>query len=176
MAPTFSRSGSPHATRLWTERLLARLAGCLCLLSGISLLAGGCSSGPPREVERAEVTGKVTFKSKALPGGKVTFVTTKWGFSGSGDIDENGQYKVNAPVGDVLIAVDNRILAPPKKEKGKKEAPKPPPIRLPGDPEPAPPPKGKYVKIPDKYADPSKSGLTFKVEKGGPQTHDINLD
>jgi hypothetical protein len=145
------------------------------LLSGFFLLAGGCNSGRPREIDHTEVTGKVLFKNKPLPGGRVAFITTKWGFSATGNIDENGQYKVLAPVGDVLIGVDNRMLEPPKKEKGKKEPPKAPSIKVPGE-ETAPPLKGKYVKIPDKYADPSKSGLTFKVEKGGPQTHDINLD
>jgi len=146
------------------------------LLSGILLLAGGCGERPPHSVDYGEVSGKVSFKNKPLPGGRVTFVTTKWGFSGSANIDENGQYNGKFPVGDVLIAVDNRMLEPPKVEKGKKkkQAPTNPPLKLPGN-DTVPPPKGKYVKIPDKYADASKSGLSFKVEKGT-QTHDINLD
>ncbi len=176
MAPTLWRPAPRPTARHWAERPAARLAGGLGLLSGVLLLAAGCgSSGPPREVDRAEVSGKVLFKNKPLPGGRVTFVLSKGGFSASGDIDENGQYKVMAPVGDVQIGVDNRMLEPPKKDKkGKKEAPKPPPIKLPGDPD-VPPPKGKYLKIPEKYADPGKSGLSYKVEKGT-QTHDINLD
>lgn len=175
MASLSLRSVSPHAARHRAGRVAGRLAGHLCLLSGIALLAGGCGSGPPREVDRAEVSGKVNFKSKPLPGGRVTFILAKGSFTASGDIDENGQYKLMAPVGEVLIGVDNRMLQPPKVEKGKKQPAKGPTIKMPGE-EAAPPPKGKYLKIPDKYADPSKSGLTFKVEKGGPQTHDINLD
>ncbi len=175
MAPTFFHSGPSHSVRRWAERLAIRLGCWLCLLSGVLLSAGGCGERPPHEVDYGEVSGKVSFKGKPLPGGKVTFVTAKWGYSASANIDENGQYNGKFPVGDVLIAVDNRMLEPPKKEKGKKQAAKNPPLKAPPDVVAPPPPKGKYVKIPDKYADPSTSGLTFKVEKGT-QTHDIKLD
>lgn len=174
MAPSFFHSSPPHPALRWAERLPARLAGYLCLVSGVLLSTGGCGERPPHSVEYAVVTGKVLYKGKPLPGGRVMFVTAKWGFTSSGVIDENGQYEIKSPVGDVNIAVDNRILQAQKKEKGKTQPKKSPSAKLPGAELP-PPPKGKYVKIPEKYADPGKSGLSFKVEKGT-QTHDITLD
>ena len=174
MAPSLLRSGPPHPARHWAERPAARLACWLCLLSGVLLAAVGCGERPPHSVDYAEVSGKVLYKGNPVPGGRVTFITPKWGFSGIADIDENGQYKGMSPVGDVLIGVDNWMLRPPKVEKGKKPPPKVPSLKVPGE-ETRPPLKGKYVPIPAKYADPSKSGLTFKVEKGT-QTHDITLD
>jgi hypothetical protein len=142
-----------------------RLA-CCCLSLELLTLMVGCGKNP-RAAEHVEVSGKVLFQGKPLPGGQVTFVAVNGGFASSGTIDENGNYKINAPVGEVEIGVTNRMLqsirrpkALPHPEKaGVKESQ---------------PMKGQWVKIPSHYEDPHTSGLTYTV-KSEPQTHDIEL-
>jgi hypothetical protein len=130
------------------------------------LLAGACTAG--NDVEMAEVSGKVLLRGEPLRGGRVTFVTAEGAFASGGAIDENGNYKINAPVGEVQISVDNRHLQP----QGKVKHPVPQLKR----PESEPPTtaKGRYRAIPSKYYAPETSGLTYKVQSG-PQTHDIAL-
>ena len=152
----------------WLPRRYARLAGGLCLLSGL-FLAAACNH-PPRETEMAEVSGTVNFKSKPLPGGRVSFVAVKGGFASSGDIDENGLYKIDAPVGDVKISVDNREF---EKQKGPKPK-KPQILKQPGQTGEPTVHKGKFVPIPKKYYEADTSGLTYTVQKGA-QKYDINL-
>jgi hypothetical protein len=152
------------------------VCGCLVL----ELLTGttGCTS-KPREPALAEVSGKVLFKGRPLPGGTVTFTAVKGGFPSAGQIDENGNYQINAPVGEVVIGVDNGDFRP-RFEGGKgKSSPEVLPQergrnKRPEFQEEAKPIKGRYVEIPERYADGSTSGLTYTV-KPGPQTHDIEL-
>src|SRR5262245_6931507 len=109
---------------LWFPRRgAARLAGLCCLSICLLVLTTGCNT--PRSAEMAEVSGRVLYHGEPLPGGRVTFVS-KGGqtFSGSGNIDEKGNYKVEAPVGDVTVSVDNRMLGGvPVKRKGKSSEP-----------------------------------------------------
>jgi hypothetical protein len=147
------------------EKAVLRLV-CCCLSLGLLTLLVGCDKNP-RSVDHAEVSGKVLFQGNPLPGGQVTFITVKGGFASNGTIDENGNYQIKAPVGDVKIGVTNRILqsrsgsktqAHPKKGAASEE----------------PLPRGRWVKIPSSYEAPHTSGLTYTV-KPGPQTHDIEL-
>ena len=142
----------------------------LCIL----LLAVGCSSNR-KSAEYSEVTGKVLYQGKGLPGGRVTFVSSD-GFSGSANIDENGEYKISAPIGEVKISVDNRMLAggtSTRKGPGAPDTTKQI-LKRPGSEEPQKM-KGQYVSIPEKYASPDQSGLKYKVVKGS-QTHDIPIE
>jgi hypothetical protein len=126
----------------------------------------GCNNNP-HSADHAEVSGRVLFRGEPLPGGQVTFVTVKGGFAANGTIDENGDYQIKAPVGDVQISVTNRMLQPrggsnapaiPKKAEAKEGSPR----------------KGRWVNIPSTYEDAHTSGLKYTV-KPGPQTHDIEL-
>ena len=125
----------------------------------------GCGSS--RTPQNAEVSGKVLFQGKPLPGGKITFVAVKGGFSAVATIDENGAYQVKAPVGEVEISVSNRMLEPRGGAKTMGRLAK----AQPGEGGPV---KGQWVKIPSQYEDPSTSGLKYTVTKGS-QTHDVEL-
>jgi hypothetical protein len=140
-----------------------RAASC-CLSIGFLVLATGCGSS--REPQQAEVSGKVLFQGKPLPGGKISFVAVKGGFSAVGTIDENGVYQIKAPVGEVQISVTNRMLQP---KTGPKAVPKLAKAKVEEQPV-----KGQWVQIPFQYEDPSKSGLKYTVTKGA-QTHDVEL-
>jgi hypothetical protein len=158
--------GSPEEQVEWTNALVNAY---LRFDSNASVVRWASDANDPskprRSVEYVEVTGKVLYKGKPLPGGMVTFVTAD-GFASKGIIDEDGSYTIKTLVGDVKICVDNTMLArkgpAPKKGAGKSK-------------EPAPEqPKGKYVPLPRKYSNPDTSGLSWTVKKGK-QTHDIEL-
>jgi hypothetical protein len=154
-------------------------AGGGALLLGLLALAAGCT---PSYKARATVKGKVTFANKHLTTGNVVF-HGKNNIEGAASIDKDGNYVMNdAPLGDVVVTVYVPELPPGglammkrgpavKKAKDAKST----------DPEGS----GKsidimgtmpseYVPIPKKYASPSSSGLTYKVEKGE-HTFDLNL-
>jgi hypothetical protein len=159
------------------ETSILRLACCVLSL-GLLILLAGCGPGRPRGVEHAEVSGKVLFQGKPLPGGVVNFVAVNGAFANTGFIDEKGNYTIKPPVGEVRIGVDNRMLINqgsqkdrPKDEKtlrGKKAA------EAQQDQPQQGPLKGRYVQIPKSYTDPTTSGLTYTV-KPGAQTYDIEL-
>jgi hypothetical protein len=135
----------------------------LCLV----LLAWGCTR---HSVEHVEVSGQVLLPNgKPMPGGEVTF-TTADGFASVGVVDEKGNYKISAPVGDVKVSVTNQMLNPAAKGGGKAAGRG---AGRPGEPEPSPV-KGTYIPINKKYFTPDTSGLTYKVTKGA-QTYDIKL-
>jgi hypothetical protein len=159
------------------KSILRLVCGCLSL----GLLTGttGCTKNS-REPQHAEVSGKALFKGKPLPGGRVTFAAIKGGFASAVPIDENGNYKINAPVGEVLIAVDNRMFqAQGGSGKGKNFAQTSGAdhrLKRPDSQEKeATTIKGRrYVPIPTRYANCDTSGLTYTV-KPGPQTYNIEL-
>jgi hypothetical protein len=117
-----------------------------------------------------EVTGKVLYKNHPVTGGEVQFVAVDGGFAANGIIDEKGNYKIDAPVGDVKITVNNRMLVQrtgrnpdaARKGAGRPDAGEPTPV------------KGVYVEIPNKYYEVDRSPLTYTV-KNEAQTHDIEL-
>ena len=155
---------------------ILRLVYC-CLSLGLLIGTTACKKSL-HETQHEEVSGKVLFKGKPLPGGRVTFAAIEGGFASTRPIDENGNYKINAPIGEVLISVDNRMLLP-RAAKGKRSAPTKGPEHHPKRPDAqeveAEPSKGRrYVPIPERYALCETSGLTYTVTPG-PQTHDIEL-
>jgi hypothetical protein len=126
------------------------------------------------------VSGQVTYLSKPVPGGLITFRPTEPGRNpANARLDEQGRFEVTVPAGDVVITVDNQDLketgtglpiAPPpgaKIPKGEKKESVPSPSA------PVRPP-GVYVPIPDKYARSDKSDLKMTV-KSGPQTRNFEL-
>lgn len=145
---------------------------CGCLSLGLLILITGCG-GVRKGEEQAEVSGRVLFQGKPLPGGRVSFVAVNGGIANSDFIDENGNYKIKAPIGDVKVGVDNSMLEPKRFGGGG------PPKGLnhprpPGQEAQEKPIKGQFVRIPEQYKDPSTSGLSYTVKKGA-QTHDIEL-
>jgi len=135
----------------------------ICLL----VFAVGCQTGKPKSAQYVDVTGKVTYQGKPVTGGQVSFFNDQ-GFNNNGVIDENGNYKISSPVGNVKIMVDNRML-----RQGQREAAKMGAGPRPGGEQPNPI-KGKFMRLPEKYSAPDKTDLTYTVSNG-PQTHDIEL-
>ncbi len=155
------------------QRLFFRLA-----FGGLSFavltLALGCKKSP-YTVGEAEVSGKVFFDGKPLPGGQVSFVAVNGALAARGDIGEDGQYQIKAPIGEVQIGVNNRMLAPIQPGKGPPKGRMHPTAEgFVSDDEKRKALKGRWVDLPSKYADPATSGLKYTVTPGN-QTHDIQL-
>jgi hypothetical protein len=133
---------------------LATLVSCF--------LAVGC--GP----ESAEVTGTVTFQGEKLESGTVAFHGPN--ATVVAPIKADGTYTATkVPVGPLKISVETSPVtgaASDGKEKLKKGN-----LQVEGG---DPAPVGKYTKIPDRYADKEKSGLSLEV-KPGKQQFDITL-
>lgn len=144
------------------------------------LLAAGCSSPG-----QGEVSGKVTYKSKPLPGGLVTFRPADGKHNAvTVELDTEGNYPaVTLPAGEVAVIIDNRDLAPqpdlsgpslsgiPLSAEAKKVLKEAPPApRAGGGGRKSP----RYVLIPERYHAAETSGLKFKVERGA-QKKDFEL-
>jgi hypothetical protein len=97
--------------------------------------------------ERTTVQGKVTYKGKPLPNGVVVFKTDS--SLDSSLIAADGSYVIYKPT----LGLNKITVSTSKEAAG-------------GRP---------FVPIPEKYDDPEKSGLTFKVQKGK-NTFNIDLE
>jgi hypothetical protein len=150
----------------WPAR--RRLVPLACLACA---LLGGC--GGPR---LAKVTGKVTYGSKPVTGGKIMFYPES-GRMALGEIGPDGTYTLTtfkpgdgALVGPHRVAIESTRVGP-----GNMETPKSFEEELKGVP-----PGGKILVagkvewlVPEKYSRPENSGLTAKVEN---RPNEINFD
>jgi len=136
---------------------------------GIALLAAtGCGG-------TADVAGKVTFQGKPVVFGTVVVIGSD-GIPKSGAIQPDGTYRVRGvKTGTAQVTVSSPpppgVATAGKKKGGRDEDDD----RRPADagnavsPEVA---KGWFA-IPDKYADPARSGLTAEVKSGQPVDIDL---
>ena len=116
------------------------------------------AENPPAKT--GTVVGKVSFRGMTLPGGTIAFHPAK-GKPIKAKIAADGSYEAKkVPVGAMRVTVETELL-------------KPAPRKLPAPPAPAP--GEKYVKIPQQYASPQTSGLTYEV-KEGKQNLDVHLN
>lgn len=126
------------------------------------------------ERPRGLVEGEVLFDSKPLPGGMLSFVSidakNKLTVEGSAELGQDGTFKIDLPVGDVMVGVDNREFEP---------MPATGPAKLPGDNIPEDVRKSlmqstkaaskvsdRWVKLPEQYYLPETSEIKIKVKKG----------
>ena len=150
---------------------------CLGVSLFLALSAVGCGG----RGGLAEVSGTVTFHGQKLNTGTVTFQSAEKPYATSGQIQPDGTYKIaDAPVGPVKIGVKTLNFAAMNARPGMKAAganvpqeTKPPEGMAPpgGAAMPAP---SKAIVIPDRWANPEDSGLTYTVTAGS-QVHDITL-
>jgi hypothetical protein len=150
-----------------------RTWGGLRVLAGAALLAAlavavGCGESGPRDKAKNYVTGKITYNNGPVPNAFVEFVFTEKD-KATGSTNDQGVYTITGvPAGTAKVSVKTKSAA------------KPPP--MPQMPKvaggvtmgAAPIDTGKTVKIPDKYADANKSGLTATLN-AGKNTYDIPL-
>jgi hypothetical protein len=135
-----------------------------------ALLGTGCGGG------KGEVSGTVTYQGKPLPLGTVTFMGTDNQSVGAAAITEGKYAMAKVPAGPVKIIVAVPPYSEdPRPRRQRKHFGKEPPKDVPAS-QAAPPPKfaPRFV-IPEKYANPDQSGLTYTVQPGN-QMHNIELE
>ena len=131
------------------------------------VLALGC--GGSNRSAPASLSGKVTYKGSPVTAGMLTLYTNEAGVY-SASLGADGTFSASdLPAGDAVVTVDTESANPNRKvpqygdkRGGDKGATSPPPegVQTGGAA------KGSYVKIPAKYSDKSKSGLTVTLTKG----------
>jgi hypothetical protein len=151
------------------------LAPAVFLLPALMLI--GCKQGNPNAP--ANVAGKVTYNGTPLSGGTVGFHSPKGNVSCP--ISADGTYNtVSVPDGEVTVTVETESVNPGIKQgeykslggpaaamMGKKGGGATKEGKMPGSSTPPDAPTGGgYVKIPGKYADPTKSGLKTTLKSG----------
>jgi hypothetical protein len=166
---------------LFHSRWCGRAIGFVALL--LLPVAAGCGPG------EGKVTGQVLYDGKPLPGGRVTFMPEGAANPVTVTLDEQGKYEAVLPTGEVKVSVDNRALEPrpalptgippgiPGGAAAKlAEARQKSPQQTSGTVDPGMHGRipGKYVAIPKKYYDYTKSEIKFTVTRGD-QAHNIEL-
>jgi hypothetical protein len=128
----------------------------------LMLIAVGCAAS------RGDVSGKVTYKGKALVFGTVQLQAADKTLK-QANIESDGSYTIpGVPLGEARVAV---VSTNPQSSDFQ------PLVR--GDRQPTMPPKASpsvagWFPIPSDYGDINKSRLTYTVKKG-PNTYDIDL-
>jgi hypothetical protein len=166
-----------------------RFGGATALL--VALLLVGCQRNPNAP---ASVNGKVTYNGGPVTGGSVSF-HFKDGVRFDAPIRGDGTYlAIDIPAGDATVTVETESINPANKKTdynsppgagmkagmyGKGAAPKPSAGGSGKGAKMSPAPDGAggdsvYMKIPPKYADKEKSGLTVAI-KEGKQTSNFEL-
>lgn len=101
----------------------------------------GCGPEPQVDENRTSISGVVTFNGTPLKAGTIRFDSRDSPIGTSTSISADGRYGTNRiPLGQNLVTIETKSLQY-------------------GSPH-------LYTKIPEKYADPSRSGLTVEVKAG----------
>jgi hypothetical protein len=146
-------------------KLLFTAFGLVCLV--------GC--GPSIGV----VSGEVTYKGKPVPGGLLTFRPADPAQnSATYELDRDGKFKIELPVGEAIICIDNREFEP----RPATVPALPPGMNLPPDviknmqasSKESSKVSDRWVKLPEKYYQTETSDLKITV-KGGEQSEVIEF-
>lgn len=157
------------------------------IISGLIVSAVGCGPGT------GKVSGVVTLRGKPVPAGLVTFrPADPAANSVSAELDREGRFTVELPVGQCRVCIDNRQYEPPpkpgagipsgislspeimaklKQTPNAEAAPEIDPTKTADAPVVRD--AGLYVKLPEKYYTMETSGLSIDVEPG---EHSKNLE
>jgi hypothetical protein len=108
----------------------------------------GCGAEPPVDKDRSSISGVVTFSGKPLKAGTITFDSKDKAISASTSIRQDGRYRTSqVPLGPNIVTIETESLQY-------------------GSPH-------LYIRIPGRYADLSKSGLSVDVKA---DENEVNFD
>jgi hypothetical protein len=119
-------------------------------VAALMLFTVGCGPKPQGDPNRTRVSGTVSFNGQPLKAGMISFDSTESGIGTAVSIRDGGVYTTDrVPIGQNIVTIETESLQF-------------------GSPH-------LYVKIPAKYSDPSKSGITIDVKPGENANVDFNL-
>lgn len=117
------------------------LAATLLAVTFVIAFLIGCGPEPHVDPNRTSISGAVTFNGAPLKAGTIRFDSNDKAIGTSASIGSDGRYGTNRiPLGQSTVTIETESLQY-------------------GSPH-------LYTKIPAKYADPTKSGLTVDVKEG----------
>lgn len=152
---------------------------CSRLAPALLVLTLGCGQAANPNAP-AEVNGAVKYDGHPVTAGTVTFFAKDTGLpAGAAPIGPDGTYHViDMPAGEMAVAIEtesaNHHRPQPQYGKRHRGAQGPTAEMTSPMPEDYKAAEGAYVKIPAKYADRVKSGLTVSISNGK-QTKDFDL-
>ena len=161
-----------HAEQESLRSGVRRLAAVLLLPALVGL--AGCSAG------KGDVSGKVTFKGQPVPAGRVTFVSEAGNQTSLSAAITDGQYTLsNFPAGPAKISVETFAPVASAPPGSSPSGPGVPPgvtagFKPPENGNPYASAPGRYVQIPQRYANTDQSGLKYVVTPGK-QEHAVEL-
>ncbi|QDV68644.1 hypothetical protein Poly24_23560 [Rosistilla carotiformis] len=122
---------------------------------GVLPWVSGCGNSPVDP--SGTISGRVTYEGQPVQQGVVTFYSSELGVGISEELQEGGQYKTNTPIptGSYVVTVLPPEQPPSMEEELVVEIS---PVK----------------DIPDKYRDPSQSGLKLEVTQGD-NSFDIDM-
>lgn len=157
----------------WSRAIVVRFLSFGLFVIALAGVVGCGSDAPPVALGDKSVSGKVTYKGKALPSGQVVFVGSD-GKPRLSTISAEGTYSFEKlPAGDFKVGISTGVSGSPPPQMPKdleKHMASQKDIKDPVMPKVKP-----SVKIPDQYQDPEKSGLTYTVSGEKTQTKDWDL-
>tara|TARA_R110002095_G_scaffold197961_1_gene177269 strand:+ start:514 stop:951 length:438 start_codon:yes stop_codon:yes gene_type:complete len=121
--------------------------------------ASGCG-GKTDDRPEVEISGVVTLNGAELNEGSVHIKSTKTGESAYVNLTAGGKYSITFPNADIDSEYEVSIAPPVVEEENPLEPNKQPKIKF---------------SVPRKYTDFTTSGLSFKIEKSGENTFNIDL-
>jgi hypothetical protein len=136
-------------------------------------------------IKYGEVTGKVVYKGKPLPGGTIHFWPEGAGAPAGATLEEDGSYKAVVPVGEVAVSIETESLAtkpspiPGMWGKGRRPTGIPPEAleqikaQMQEQIKAQEGQRSKYVKIDGKYGKPKTSGIKTDIHTG---TQEVNIE
>jgi hypothetical protein len=158
-------------------------------IAGAALLGVGCGS-------KAAITGTVTYQGKPIPAGYIVFTPESGAPAVNAPINDGKYTAEKVPTGPAKVTVTSLYMEDKASNlkanrMGAGTMPAEAMAKMGAPPKDAPIPEEarermsrgaasftqskKGLKIPDKYGDPAKSGLTYTVQPGS-QSKDFNLE
>jgi hypothetical protein len=131
------------------------------LLAAVMLPLAGCG----KTNKPLTVSGKISYKGKALGGGTIKFHPSAEGAGMvPGNIKPDGTFSFGVPAGQSQISIETESVRDVARKGGNYM--KMPGAKIPEGMKVSDTPDPTYVPIPKKYADPKTSGLTWDVSPG----------
>jgi len=150
------------------QRIFVLALGCLGTISIF-----GCSGGQaenPNWPKRFKATGTVTYQGKAIEGADVTFTNTQANSTGTGKTDSSGRFTLTTYLQDDGVVAGAQAVSIRRVDVVDK-TPKDVDVSAGGK---ALPPEITWI-IPEKFSNPTQSGLTASVTESGPNDFKFDL-
>lgn len=150
------------------RRIFCLALGCLGIINILG--CSGSQAENPNWPKRYKTTGTVTYQGKAIEGAEVTFTNTQANSTGTGKTDSSGRFTLTTYLQNDGVVVGTQLVSIRRVDVIDK-TPKDVDVSAGGK---ALPPEITWI-IPEKFSNPTQSGLTASVIESGPNDFKFEL-